>query len=97
MNDSYRSPLETLLSPRREPNKDLDRLAHAVIGAAIEVHGELGPGLREPIYDKALAFELSLRCIPFHSQYPVVTYKGKPVGKARFFGRRLFSSGSKSC
>ena len=99
MDNKYASPLEALLTPRREPDKNLDQLAHAVIGAAIEVHRELGPGHREPIYDRALAIELTLRCIPFQSQYPVVvTYKGKLVGRGKidFLIGDSFSSGGKS-
>jgi GxxExxY protein len=42
------------------PEED-ERIAHAVIGAAIEVHRVLGPGFLESIYRKALRHELSLR------------------------------------
>jgi GxxExxY protein len=42
------------------PGED-ERIAHAVIGAAIEVHRILGPGLLESVYRKALRYELSLR------------------------------------
>ena len=38
-----------------------DELTHAVIGAALEVHRILGPGLLESIYEKALCHELTLR------------------------------------
>jgi GxxExxY protein len=67
-----------------EPNKDVDRLAHAVIGAAIEVHRHLGPGFLEGVYEEALAVELALRGIPFERQKPVpVSYKGQDVGEGR--------------
>ena len=46
---------------RNEPSEVVDRLAHSVIGAAIEVHRHLGPGYLESVYEEALAVELSLR------------------------------------
>jgi GxxExxY protein len=52
-------------------------LTEAVIGAAIEVHRVLGPGLLESVYEKCLARELAMREIRFRRQvdFPVV-YKG---------------------
>jgi GxxExxY protein len=48
-----------------------------VIGACIEVHRALGPGLLESAYEQCLAHELSLRGLPFERQRPVlVAYKG---------------------
>ena len=70
-----------------EPGDELDRLAHAVIGAAIEVHRHLGPGFLEAVYEEALCVELSSRQIPFVRQAPVaVRYKGHAVGESRFAG-----------
>ena len=67
-----------------EPEPELDRLAHAVIGAAIEVHRSLGPGFLESVYEEALCIELESRRIPFVRQCPVaVQYKGHPVGEGR--------------
>ena len=54
--------LSNLIKPRvSEPDSHLDRLAHQVIGAAIEVHRQLGPGLLEPVYETAMCIELGLR------------------------------------
>ena len=53
-----------------------DTLSREVIGAAIEVHRDKGPGLIESIYEKCLGHELRLRGIPFVQQRVVrVTYK----------------------
>ncbi len=70
--------------PNVEPNKDVDRLARSVIGAAIEVHRHLGPGFLEGAYEEALVVELGLRGIPFERQKPVpVHYKEHHVGEGR--------------
>ena len=67
-----------------EPNGELDRLAHDVIGAAIEVHRILGPGFLESVYEEAMCVELGLRGIPFVRQYlSSVDYKGRAVGEHR--------------
>jgi GxxExxY protein len=51
--------------------------SHAVIGLAIEVHRELGPGLLESAYEECLAYELKRSSIRFVRQEPVpITYKG---------------------
>ena len=69
---------------REEPSEELDRLAYAVIGAAIEVHRLLGPGFLESVYEGALCVELQQRGIPFVRQPVVaVTYKGQRVGEGR--------------
>jgi GxxExxY protein len=65
-------------------DEDLDRLAHEVIGAAIEVHRHLGPGFLESLYEEAMAVELRLRNIPFETQIGIdLVYKGQPVGLGR--------------
>jgi GxxExxY protein len=54
-----------------------DKLSGEVIGAAIEVHRIMGPGLLESIYERCLLRELELRGIPVRSQEEVVIeYKG---------------------
>ncbi len=45
-----------------------NQLTELVIGAAIEVHRELGPGLLESAYQRALAHELRLRNVAFEEQ-----------------------------
>jgi GxxExxY protein len=53
------------------------RATEEIIGAAIEVHKVLGPGLLESAYEECLCHELRLRKIPFKRQVPVsVDYKG---------------------
>ena len=52
-------------------------LTHEIIGSAIEVHKELGPGLLESAYEECLCHELSIRCLQFKRQVALpVTYKG---------------------
>lgn len=59
---------------------EFDGLSNAVIGCALEVHRELGPGLLESTYEQCLARELSLRAIPFALQVPMpVEYKGVKI------------------
>ncbi len=53
-----------------------EELSDQVIGAAIEVHKALGPGLLESAYEECLCYELSRRGVPFEKQKPIpVTYK----------------------
>ncbi|MBA3850532.1 MAG: GxxExxY protein [Opitutus sp.] len=49
-------------------NSEINQVTEQVIGAAIEVHRELGPGLLESAYQRALAHELRLRKIDFEEQ-----------------------------
>ena len=56
---------------------DVDTLTREIIGAAIEVHKQLGPGLLESAYDECLCRELSLRGLHFQRQVSLpVSYKG---------------------
>jgi len=55
----------------------INEVSQAIIGAAIEVHRALGPGLLESAYEQCLSHEFSLRQIPFERQKPLhVDYKG---------------------
>ena len=57
-----------------------DALTERIIGAAIEVHRTLGPGLLESIYEEALCIEFGLRGIPFARQVEIdVHYKGHVI------------------
>ena len=63
---------------------EVERLAHEVIDAAIEVHRTIGPGFLESVYENALCVELELRDIPFSRQHPIVlTYKDHNIGEGR--------------
>ena len=56
---------------------EFDDLSSRVIGCAIQVHRELGPGLLESSYEQCLAHELKLNGIAFQLQHPQpVQYKG---------------------
>lgn len=60
--------------------QEVNKTTEALIGAAIEVHKHLGPGLLESAYEECLCHELSLRNIPFKRQIPLpVFYKGKKL------------------
>ena len=55
---------------------DFDELSNRVIGCAIEVHRNLGPGLLESTYEQCLAYEFQMADIPFKLQHPLpVEYK----------------------
>jgi GxxExxY protein len=63
---------------------ELERLSSEVIGAAIEVHRALGPGLMESTYEQAVCVELALRNISYLCQHVfAVEYKGQRVGEGR--------------
>jgi GxxExxY protein len=56
---------------------EVNQITEKVIGAAIEVHRALGPGLLESAYLECLCRELSLRAVPFERQLQLpVEYKG---------------------
>ncbi len=60
-----------------------NRLSKEIIGAAIEVHRHLGPGLLESAYEACLCHELSLRNIPWERQVALpILYKGVAIDAA---------------
>ena len=61
-----------------------DKLTRLIIGAAIEVHRHLGPGLTEPAYERALTIELTRIGTSFVRQLSVpVLFRGHVVGTYR--------------
>jgi GxxExxY protein len=71
--------------PRRlgdTENQELSALTSRIIGAAIEVHKVLGPGLLESIYESAMCIELEDRDLGYARQVRIPAYyKGRPLGK----------------
>lgn len=63
---------------------DLNKITEKVIGCSIEVHRNLGPGLLESIYEKALCYEFEINGIKFENQVTVpIIYKGHNLGEYR--------------
>ena len=68
----------------RKPGILDDPLTEKVIGSAIRVHKELGPGFLESVYEEALAVELLHMGVRFERQNPLaITYRGRVVGEHR--------------
>lgn len=64
--------------------EELKELTAQIIGAAIAVHKEIGPGFSEPIYARAMQQELQARRIPFQTEESLrVKYRGQLVGAHR--------------
>jgi len=58
-----------------------EALTEGIIGAAIEVHRQLGTGLLESVYEDCMCEELRLRDIPFKAQVELpIIYKGRNTG-----------------
>lgn len=59
---------------------DINQLSNKIIGAAIEVHKGLGPGLLESVYEECLCEELDFRGLKFERQKPLpVFYRRKKL------------------
>lgn len=62
-------------------SQNQDPLTYKIIGAAIEVHRVLGPGLLEELYEDAFCIELAERKLRYERQKHVdVVYKGREIG-----------------
>ena len=69
--------LTTESQSHRESEEQRDPRTSSIIGAAIEVHRHLGPGLLESTYEECLCHELHLRGLTFERQVELpVSYKG---------------------
>jgi GxxExxY protein len=56
---------------------DINKVTETIIGASIEVHKALGPGLLESAYEECLCHELSLKSLQYDRQRKLpLTYKG---------------------
>jgi GxxExxY protein len=64
--------------------EETNQLTQKIIGCAIEVHRQLGPGLLESTYEAALAIELETSGIQFERQLSIpVLYKDRKIGEYR--------------
>ncbi len=64
--------------------ESLNEITEKIIGCAIEVHRNLGPGLLESIYEKAICYELSENNLSFKQQVEIpILYKGLSLGNYR--------------
>jgi GxxExxY protein len=74
---------------REEKRNKYDKYPHSditqkIIGCAIDVHKNLGPGFKESAYENALLVELGNRAVQYERQEPVtIIYKGRKVGRYR--------------
>lgn len=60
-----------------------DPKSYAIIGAAMEVHRQLGPGFLEAVYQDALEIEFRLRNIPYKREVTLpIFYKGQKLSKS---------------
>jgi GxxExxY protein len=64
---------------------NLNQISSQIIGAAINVHRDLGPGLLESVYQRCMEIELREVGLEVQSEVPVpVVYKGKPITSEGF-------------
>src|SRR5437868_12969152 len=87
MSSSFKHVLRSEESTGAAPVKDsaaLKQLTERIIGCAIEVHRQLGPGLLEGTYEAAICIELNNAGLNFVRQpiFPVI-YKGQVIGEYR--------------
>ncbi len=64
--------------------EEINKITERIIGCAIEVHRNLGPGLLESVYEEAMCVELDIQGVRYHRQTAVpVNYKGRVIGDYR--------------
>lgn len=64
--------------------EEQDKITHAVIGSAMEVHSIMGNGFQEVVYQRALSYEMHLRGIDHQREFEMpLLYKGENVGGRR--------------
>jgi len=84
--EKFEKGLRTAAALNNKPalKKYDDPLTQKIIGCAIEVHRQLGPGLLESLYEEALIVEFELQGLKFQRQVELpVHYKGKSIGQYR--------------
>ena len=75
---------EAFVDEEMEPNPEWNRITNLIIGAAIAVHKELGPGHLESVYENAMALEFNARNIRFVKQAVfTIMYRNEQVGEGR--------------
>ena len=63
---------------------EADKITHAIIGCAMEVHSILGNGFQEVVYQRALSVEMELQQVDYQREYEMpLFYKGVDVGERR--------------
>jgi GxxExxY protein len=74
--------IKNIIEPLKE--RRLNKITQRIIGCAIEVHKNLGPGLLESIYANALCMELDEERIEYEKEASIAaTYKGRNIGEYR--------------
>jgi len=64
----------------KNTRKQIDELSYQIIGAAIEVHKHIGPGMLESVYQTCLKIELTERGLSFEQELEIpIEYKGNHI------------------